>query len=540
MTKLKEKIFIKQWLNLKPYNNQTLTDTYYLKLCNEVKQSCINDKQSLVLSVYLNNDEIDLLACFLTSYFEDLISETNIWNSFIKNHKKLYGKPLPFYETIEYYEQEINFQDVCFLIWYYINSIQKEKFIAPYNDFILRISEKVMDVFEDEWEYAPVNVFLKTFYSIDEGETDYYKARYLIDNVLFKTYLFFPDTQLDFLDEEFKIIEDHRDDSQLPYYIKGSRDEFLHDTFTRLLGFKGAEWVANIIGEDHNLSKDYLKISKKINSFFFYKGQDEKNIFLEHIASGKKFDLTKESIDDAESFKEIDTILLIGIVNWKNEWWFSGIYLNTEFDSNLVLNEKKSIRSKNAVSFLDHENKDMDEVLEKQLKAFKKFNNNQIIAFLSSDNINSFMKAYIEFFNDSLKLTKKQREEAKKRSEEEGHFEKEDNDIDFDEMSESGLIFFNNKSGLEVAMGLNSAFPTKTNPFYNKKDSEQHIWQLIFSDEISTELVMYCVDNFKKDLSFFEKEENKFILNNLDFLLRFWKRGTYFTKPSITFTGGQK
>ena len=91
MDKLKERIYIKQWLDLKPYDNQAPTDYFYLKLCNEVKHS-------LVLQLYLEKSEIDILACFLTSYFEDLISGTNIWNSFIRIHKRLYGKQLPFFE----------------------------------------------------------------------------------------------------------------------------------------------------------------------------------------------------------------------------------------------------------------------------------------------------------------------------------------------------------------------------------------------------------------------------------------------------------
>ena len=33
-----KKIVIKDWLELKPYEKQTITDSYYLKICNEVKR----------------------------------------------------------------------------------------------------------------------------------------------------------------------------------------------------------------------------------------------------------------------------------------------------------------------------------------------------------------------------------------------------------------------------------------------------------------------------------------------------------------------
>ena len=98
-----KRIYIKDWLELKPYGNQTVTDSYYLKICNEIKKVITTNKQSFVLQRYLDNEDINLLSCFLTSYFEDLLSETNIWNSFVRTHQRLYRKQLPFYNLDEYY-----------------------------------------------------------------------------------------------------------------------------------------------------------------------------------------------------------------------------------------------------------------------------------------------------------------------------------------------------------------------------------------------------------------------------------------------------
>ena len=541
MNKLKNRIFIKQWLDLKPYYNQAPTDNYYLKLSNEVKQAMITNKQSLVLQDYLDTDSIDALACFLTSYFEDLISETNIWNTFIRAHKRLYGKQLPFYKTdTEYYEEEINFPDVCFLMWYFMNTIQLDTFIPPYIDFIVETSKQVMKVFDNAWEYAPENEFLKTFYSINESETDFYIARNLIDTVLFKTYLFYPDTLMDLRESELEIEEEAENEEHIISLLNENRDQTLHNAHTRLLSLKGNEWVAEILGENHSLSKDFLAISKKISGYFFYKGQDEKNVFIEHIASGKKFNLTKKSFDHSDSLKEIDTILFMGIARWKGEWWFSGIYFQTDFDPDLVLDEKNSMKSRSAVDFLDHQNQDVDDILRKQLKAFKKFNHNQQIAFMESDKIESFIREYTEFYNNSLKLSKKEKNEARQKARKDGLFGDENETKDFSEGAESGLVFFNPKSGVEIAMGVNSAFPMKNNPFFNEDESEEHIMYLLSSESISTELAMFFVNNFKNALNFFKSPDGKLLLDDIDFFLRFWKRGNYFTRPTISFTGKEK
>jgi len=132
---MEENIYIKQWMELKPYKKQSTVDSYYLSIANKVLK-CFFTKQALSTFIYLENEDLKMLSCFLTSYFEDIISGTNIWNTFTKMHSQKYGKRLPFYATDEYYEGEINIQDVAFLIWYFMNTVQDESFISPFNGYI--------------------------------------------------------------------------------------------------------------------------------------------------------------------------------------------------------------------------------------------------------------------------------------------------------------------------------------------------------------------------------------------------------------------
>ncbi len=532
-----KRIFIKDWLELKPYGNQTVTDSYYLKICNDVKKIITTNKQSFVLQRYLDNEDINLLSCFLTSYFEDLLSETNIWNSFVRTHQRLYRKQLPFYNLEEYYEEEINPQDISFLIWYFLNTVQEERFISPFNDFIVETAEKIIDVFDKEWEFAPENEYLKTFYQIDQKQNDFYIARNLIDTVLFKTYLFYPDTLFKLQEQEIEIIENSKDDNNVTMFLNENRDRTLHKTHTRLLALKGKEWVSEILGTNHLLNKDFLAISKKIQGFFLYKGQDKNNIFIEHIASGKKFNLTKKSFDHLQTLKELDTILFMGIVMWKDEWWFSGVFFQQPFNPDLILDEKNSLESRMAVNFLDHQKQETDEMLKKQLSAFKDFNNGSQIAFLPSVRIDEFYKGYIEFFNNTLNLSEKEIKEAKQRSRNDGFFGTNNTHKDFSEVSETGLAFFNPNSGSEIALAVNSAFPMSSNPYFKEEDSEEHVMRLLMDESLSIELVMYCIDNCKTKLSFFTKGVGKKYLEDIDFLLRFWKKDNYHTIPSITYTG---
>jgi len=190
-----------------------------------------------------------------------------------------------------------------------------------------------------------------------------------------------------------------------------------------------------------------------------------------------------------------------------------------------------------AVNFLDHQENETTELLNMQLKAFKDFNGGSQIAFMTSDRIEDFVKSYTKYFNDSLNLSDKEKEEAKQRARNDGFFGTEKENNNYSKGSETALAFFNPKSGVEIAMAVNSAFPLPNNPFFNVEQSEDDIMFLLISDEMSTELALFCIDNCKNNLPFFKKGIGKMYLKDIDFLLRFWKKDNYYAKPSITYTG---
>ena len=542
MDRMKKRIFIKDWLAFKPYEKQTSTDSYYLRICNEVNDSFHKEIPSFMYNTFLDDSQLRNLICFLTSYFEDIISGTNIWNTFVKLHERLYKKPLPLYEPDEYYyEEEINQEDVYFLTWYFLNTIQEEKFIPPYNEFILLAAEVAYDVFDEAWEVAPENNTLRSYYQIDKNEEDYYIARHLIDNILFNTYLFHPDTfkRLDIqLQEIIDENEGEREDVILAL-MNETRDGLVHTACTALLGMKGKEWAAEILGSDHPLYRDFLNMSPKIEGMFLYKGQDKRYISIEHIASGKKFQVTQRSFEYADSLKEVDTILYMGITQWKNEWWFSGIFFQQPFNADLILKEKNSLESRRAVSFLDHTKKVTKEALKTQFQAFLDINNGSQMAFMLKKNIDDFFQRYTRRYQSLVKLTEKERKASRRRARKEGFSATNEVPIDIHlpEDAESCLVFFNPKSGVEVAYGVNNAFPLPNNPFFDADHSREDIMFLLSSEEISTELAMFCIDHCKDDLDFFQAGFGKLLLEDLDFMLRFWKKEHYFSKPSITFAG---
>ena len=539
MTKKRDRIFIKDWLILKPYLTESHTDLYYLRVCNEIKSAFSNSDYEFLYR-YLDDEDINLLCCFLTSYFEDIISETNIWNTFVDYHQDLYGKPLPFYYPKDYFYGEINPEDIAFLLWYFINIIQNKIFVSPYHNELLNIAEITFDIFDREYEFAPENEKLKDSYLLKPHDPDdeFYAVREIIDNCFFNSYLFYPDTRHYLIASEMELFEEHNEDD-LFFLLSNNREHLLYSLRTRLLNLRSTEWSAGIFGDRYAIKNDLLKMPPRVHGFFLYKGAKFSDILLEHIASGKLFKVTRKSIEEDKAFKADDTILLIGLVRWKNEWWFSGSYYSLAFNSDLILDEKNSIESRRVVNFLDQDEQAVTDFLKKQESAFLQFNNGEPIAFMPAGEIEPFMQNFLDFFNKSILPSQKEREKALKRAREDGilnHGRISGQSIE--ESTETGLVFFNHEHGIEVAIGINSAFPLKNNPYFNIDQSDQAVAALLMSDEFSKGLAMYCIEHCRKDLPFFQKENrDPEMLRDMDFLLRFWKRESYHVSPEVSLIG---
>jgi hypothetical protein len=73
MKKNRDIIYIDSWLEMHPYNKPVNSDLYYLRLCNET-YGILKEYESPAVIGLLSRDEIKRLACFIVSYFEDVIS----------------------------------------------------------------------------------------------------------------------------------------------------------------------------------------------------------------------------------------------------------------------------------------------------------------------------------------------------------------------------------------------------------------------------------------------------------------------------------
>ncbi|KAA0256868.1 DUF3843 family protein [Deferribacter autotrophicus] len=519
-----EKIYIKTWLDIKPYTKQTSSDNYYLEVANKVKNILLSSKYKNELIETLDDDFIDLLSVFLTSYLEDIVSELNIWSTFIHLHNKLYNKLLPFYKPSEYKRNDLNYEDICFLLWYYMSLTEDDPLLEPDHEIVINLAEEIFNLFLKTKDKLPKNKFLKQFYYIDGNEENFYKIRDIIQNILFSTYLFFPDTGIDYIYKLENFMIKLPEKINMPEDIIKMKNIFKNDftwkARTKLLSLKGNEWLAEMLGDNHPLYDAIKKISPKVTSHFLFESEDENYVYLKHIATDKILNVTKKSMLDVPFDILKKDILLIDLIKFKEDWWFSGGIYFIDYDEDLIVEEKQSLSSKTAFSFLSPK-REVKEVLNWHCDYFKEFNKGSLVAFMPLNEVNSFLKNFLEYINESI---------AKKYGLSDKPTILMQNNL-FDEFEDGSMpvvVFFNPESGIEIYYDIISAFPAENNPYFDEEDFDWDFEDLLTSDDYPATLAKYCIENFRDKIDFFN-DETEYIIENLDFLLRFWKVHSYYS-----------
>ena len=511
------------WLGLKPYDVPAATDDWYLQVASEIRD--ILEKDSRLYLHFLLPEHVDILALFLASWLEDVVSETGIWNSFISMHSAHYDKWLPFACEPGFEPGKINCDDAVVLIWYCLNTMQSDEFACPFYDALHESAIRITKLLRKRVRSAPVNTCLKSCYTLDRNETDFYVVRNFIDTILFKTWLFYTDTLQKLIDKAVEINEGpvcHPDPDAL---IEECGINILHNSHTRLMNKRGCEWAAKIMGDDHPLSKACSEMSKQLNGYFFYKNQNDEFIFLEHIASSKKFRVRK-AFDYHLQLNQSDLIVYAGLVQWMDQWWFSGAFRVLEFDAGLILNEKLSAESRAAVNSINRDEKDIPRYLHKQHQAFIEFNGSSI-AFMRSNEVKPFISAFTNYCKNSMEATEMQKKKALEQAHREKLFRNSFDPECSTKKEDFALVFFNPRLGLEVEKDVVNAFPLPNNPYYDEQKSYKEVYRLLVSSVFSVELAIHCIENCRDRLPYFLQTPGDVYLWDIDFLLRFWKAGNY-------------
>lgn len=533
----KNSIYLDRWLSFHPYSKPSHCDYYYLRVCNDLRK-ILDGPELNELDVLLSEEEKLNFCCFIACYLEDVVSEAGIWKAFLKQHEGLYGKILPFYEPEDYYPGEVNLEDIFFLTWYYLSMIHyNTKIFSPLGDLITLLGMDIFDALEPEYELAPENPALSEFLFLEGSEESYFTVRIRMEWIVLDSYLFHFNREEfeEMVDREFDSQEDdffHKNRNVISYELK---DSFVLSRSMPLLAGRGKDWLAEILGNEHPLYNDIRNIGSKKSGYFLFKKRDDAFMYFQHIATDRIIPVTLKSMQSGakDYFEPDETVALIGFVKWKNEWWFSGTFSTWDYNADLILDQKNSIKSR---MLFEGDAKAQSELLEAQYEFFLKEHNGKPVAFVNDTTAaGSLIREFYTKYNKSLPLSQEEKQEELKKAKEAGLLRDPVEESFHPEHEEiPGMVYFNPVAGIETAFGFNDIISDPDNPHYNRKTAHKDVLRLLYSTVISKELFHYLLHTYNlKGLEFPGPEGDKLLMDNLDFMLRFWKAESYHSSPRL-------
>jgi hypothetical protein len=334
--------------------------------------------------------------------------------------------------------------------------------------------------------------------------------------------------------------EDELPEESREMYIYDTIDSYVFLTYTPLLARQGKEWLAYTLGKDHPLFEEILGISEKKSGYYLFMGAENDKLLFQHIATETVLRVTSKSMDLPKDFVAGKSISFTGFVKWRDEWWFSGSQFSWGYNTDLIRKEKNSESSR----MLFGEDPVLKKAENEQLYAsFLKFNNGKPIAFVESEEkAGSFIRDYLVFHNESLDIPASEKREGKERILKNELLMRPARGSELGDIeSVPGMIFFNRESGIQMAFGLNDLVPDPDNTSYcedttddvsdNESDTESghEAMRLFYSSYISGDWMHYMVNNYNiPGLDFPGEGGRELLMDNLDFMLRFWKRKGYY------------
>jgi hypothetical protein len=499
------------WLKYHPYTQPSSDDHYYLKLCNKLLKANIDEP----LCRDLNWSEYKQLTCMLVCWFEDVISETNIWHSFTCEHKKLYGKYLPFYDTSDdYFDDEINKQDIQFLIWHFFSMLNENRLFNPFNLQFRLLAEATFELFETEYETAPPNLRFKGMLAVPDHK-DIYGARNIMEFLFFKSYLnqYFAEQKLE---EGITQIANAKMDAERSNMLAYDyRVTLLLNSVCPILALRSNEQLANMIGECHPRYHEIKSISRRIAATCVVKGNDGVHLDMQHIATGKRINLILDTLSpmaDKNLIAPGKKRLWANMVQWGDEWALMGtLAFNENWQRNDEIAEEKHLFDPVEPKL---------EMLDYHEECFKDLSGGESLAYFENED------QYVEFVH-RFRVHIYEKANPGKKFPASARLEVDKEDI------ANIVMFFNHHAGTELYPNFIKYVKDTCNSYY-VHGARANMEMLITEDSISARFVQYLVTNGLIDFDQKKAMDDQTILDNLDFLLRYFKQGDYYSEPRIT------
>lgn len=331
-----KKIYVKEWMPFQPYERQDEIDTYYVSVANHIA-SCLS---SAVGERYPDHP-LHGIAIYLTLWFQDVISQTGIWEVFTEECRKRYGQPVPFMtseEEAQYYPGEVNPEDVRFLLWHYFQCLEKPAggVLNPENPAFGELAHQICDYLSEEYEVAPENTRLHdVLYGEPFGADDYMRYRSVLEWFHFCSYVGFENRS----EYQQVVATVARMGNMEPHILSYDvKQNVVFEGRKNLLSLTSAEWLS-LMGKKHPETELWAEVKVASQGMYLYEGEDETSLFVKDLSEKEPGQLCirKDSLnlDSLKGRKEGVTVLGCRLVQYGGAWWQDGMLVVSDYQDKI-------------------------------------------------------------------------------------------------------------------------------------------------------------------------------------------------------------
>jgi len=447
-----KKIYPKKWLELHPYKQTNSVDQYYVGIANEIHKRLYS---STIADAFEEEENIRYTSLCLAAWFEDVISQTGIWQAFTAECRKRYGAYLPFYPIKgDYFPDEINLEDIRFLLWHHIQYLCRGiSAINPENPGIEQTAQEIYGLLAEEYETAPENERMQEFlYHSAMGEEDFFHYREILDWFHYQCY-FNIENVAQYRDEAERLLDDEKITPEMAEtLIYATRTSLTFKGRRNLLSLTSPEWLA-LIGKAHPEHQLWGKVKVRKNSCYLLEKEDDRYLYVKDLCSEDEgeFKITKKSLNlSAIRSREVGkSTLICELIYFGNAWWQCGMLLENKYNQKMA-------------EYVDDLTKQKEKTNEKAaFHDFIKASGGKSFVFCQSqEEISDFLLNKMDY---NLK---------------------EGLDIPRINTENGAMLMANPHTGLHIQFKLCECIKSPDNPNYNKEEAEKNAIMFIVNPDI--------------------------------------------------------
>lgn len=362
-----KKIFMQEWMAGRPYRQADVADQYYLGIANQL---AVITKKHITDSV-VGDHQHRLIGGYLSAWFEDVICGIGIWKAFTSECQHRYGYYVPFYPTgSDYYTDEVNVQDIRFLLWHYLQTVcRDEKVINPEDAHIEKAADEIYALLSAQYETAPENESLQNaFFGHAFGKDDFYRYREFLEWYHFNSYLncenrsefqqLFSDALAE-REQENRQLDEH----EMFLLRFGILSEVEFHGRLNALSLTSPEWLARI-GVGHAETEAWTTLRVNDHPYFLYVKKDDEYVYVKDLVAGSDelLPVKRISFDPAqvEQWADGQQVFHTTLVQYMGEWYQCGVLLVAHV-SDAVMAEVENFQS---AAFHTHEKADYEKFMQ--------------------------------------------------------------------------------------------------------------------------------------------------------------------------------